>query len=415
MSQKSASPKRPPTSPSITAPAGFRAAAGTCGIKASGKPDLTLIVGDEGCVAAALFTRNKVKGAPVIVGKRHLGRGGVRAIVCNSGNSNVATGQQGIADAKAMCDAAAKAIGCEPTQVIPCSTGIIGRPLPMEKILPGIADVAQGLAAGPSVDAATAKAILTTDLVPKTALRTITLGGKTVTIGGICKGSGMIAPNLATMFAFITTDAAIGPIVLQRALTDAVNASFNRVTVDTDTSTSDAVIALASGKAGHRKITLPKGKAYDAFTAALTDLCQDLAYQLVKDGEGATKVYRVQVRGAKSMKDADRVGKSVAESPLVKCAVHGADPNWGRLAMAVGKSGAAVKPEQMELFIGGTAVYENAMPIQLTPATEKKLETVMAKPEITFEIDLHLGDAFCEWFGCDLSREYITINADYTT
>lgn len=400
---------------SITRPKGFRAAAGTCGIKASGKPDLALIVADRTCAAAGMFTRNKILGAPVIVGKRHLRNGKARAIVCNSGNSNVATGQRGIDDALAMCRAAAEAIGCDPREVLPCSTGIIGRPLPMQKITPGIASLVPRLGRGAEVDTATAQAILTTDLVRKTATRTVTLGGKRVTLGGICKGSGMIAPNLATMFAFITTDADIAPGSLKAALKAAVESSFNRVTVDTDTSTSDAVLLLAGGAAGHRPITSDSGKNYEAFRDALNDLCGDLAYQLVKDGEGATKVYRVKVKNAKSIKDADRVGRSVAESPLVKCAVHGGDPNWGRLAMAVGKSGAAVKPESLELFIEGIGVYENAMPIEQTPANIKRLDRAMGRREIAFTIDLNLGDAACEWLGCDLSRDYITINADYTT
>ncbi len=403
---------------SVTLPKGFRAAGGTCGIKASGKPDLAVIAADRACAAAGMFTRNRVLGAPVIVAKRHLGRaqhGQARAIVCNSGNSNVATGQAGVGDAIAMCHAVAESLGCDPGEVLPCSTGIIGRPLPMDKITPGIAEQVTRLHRGTDADREVATAILTTDLTTKAATRTVTLGGKRVHLGGVCKGSGMIAPSLATMLAFITTDADIAPALLHMSLRDAVAASFNRVTVDTDTSTSDAVLVLASGAAGNDAITQAEGQAFDHFRAALTDLCRDLAYQLVKDGEGATKVFRVVVRGAKSVKDADRVGRSVAESPLVKCAVHGNDANWGRLAMAVGKSGADLNPEKMELFIGKTAVYENAMPIRLTPAREAALEKLMAKPEVTFTIDLHRGDAACEWLGCDLSREYITINADYTT
>lgn len=406
--------KNPPVS-SLTKPKGFRAAAGTCGIKVSGKPDLMLLVADATCTAAGMFTRNKIKGAPVIVGKGHLRSGKARAIVCNSGNSNVATGRQGIEDARQMCRVAAEAIGCASREVIPCSTGIIGRPLPMEKITPGIRSLADQLGRGPAADAAAARAILTTDLVTKTATRSVILGGKRVTLGGICKGSGMIAPNLATMFAFITTDAQVSSPVLKSALQSAVAASFNRVTVDTDTSTSDAVLLLASGAAGNATIQEVTGKACDQFRAALTDLCGDLAYQLVKDGEGASRVVRVKVKNARSIRDADRVGRSVAESPLVKCAVHGSDPNWGRLAMAVGKSGAAVAPEALELFIGGIGVFENAMPIRQTAGNIRKLDRAMAKTEVIFTIDLHLGDADCEWLGCDLSRDYIRINADYTT
>ena len=238
---------------SVTLPKGFRAAGGTCGIKASGKPDLALIVADETCAAAGVFTRNKVLGAPVIVAKRHLGpeqHGRARAIVCNSGNSNVATGQAGVDDAIAMCRAAAEALACDPGEVLPCSTGIIGRPLPMGKIIPGIGDQVARLHRSPDADREVATAILTTDLTTKAATRTLTLDGTTVRLGGVCKGSGMIAPSLATMLAFITTDADIAPPVLHAALQEAVRASFNRVTVDTDTSTSDAVLVLATARPG---------------------------------------------------------------------------------------------------------------------------------------------------------------------
>jgi glutamate N-acetyltransferase/amino-acid N-acetyltransferase len=284
----------------------------------------------------------------------------------------------------------------------------------MDKVVPGIGKVVTKLARGKQADADTAKAILTTDLVPKVAKASFTLGNAKVSLGGICKGSGMIAPNMATMLGFITTDANITPPMLKAALVQAVNASFNRVTVDTDTSTSDAVIIMASGASGHPVISAP-GKAYDAFVAALTGLCQKLAYQLVRDGEGATKVFRVKVTGGKNEKDADKAGRAVAESPLVKTAIHGGDPNWGRLSMAVGKSGASFDPDKLELTIGGIAVYQNGLPIDMTPAVTKRLEKIMAKEQIDICSDLKAGHASVEWLGCDLSREYITINADYTT
>lgn len=399
---------------SVTAPGGFRAAGVTGGIKASGKPDVAIIVADECCVAAGVFTRNQVKGAPVIISQRHVRNGHARAIVCNSGCSNVATGQRGLDDAVAMCQDVAQRLGCDPHEVLVCSTGVIGRPLPMDKVRRGIELGCEALAAGPAADADAARAIMTTDLVPKHALREATVGGKTVRLGGIAKGSGMIAPNMATMLVFLTTDVAIDPKLLRQALCAATAASFNRISVDSDTSTSDSVLILASGAAKNRTITQP-GKALDAFTAALTDLCRDLAYQVIQDGEGATKVFRVQICGARSEKDADKVGRAVVDSPLVKTAVHGGDPNWGRLAMAVGKSGAAFDPAALRIAIGDTAVYEHEVPLDLTPAREKALEQVMAKKEITFRIDLGKGEAAAEWLGCDLSREYITINADYTT
>jgi len=409
-------PVAPKTLHSLTRPKGFSVASATCGMKPSGKPDLTIIAADKACPAAGVFTRNKVKGEPVKVALRHLrSTGGVlRAVVVNSGCSNVATGEQGRRDAVAMCAAVAEGLGCATKEVLPCSTGVIGRHLEMDKLLPGIAAAVPQLARGKQADGGAATAILTTDLVPKAASRTLTLGGKRITLGGVCKGSGMIAPNLATMLAFITTDAAVAPEILKTMLRQATSASFNRVTVDTDTSTSDSVILLASGAAGNRKVTT-HGKHYDALLDALTDLCRDLAYQLVCDGEGATKVFRVNVSGARSERDADKVGRSVAESPLVKTAVHGADPNWGRLAMAVGKSGAAVKPEQMSLSVGGVCVFRAGMPTALNAADQRRLAKAMAAYEVRFDIALGLGPSGCEWLGCDLSREYIRINADYTT
>ena len=409
------SPPVPPKSLiSVTLPQGFSAAGGTCGIKASGKPDLAVIAADRPVPAAGVFTKNKIKGEPVKVAMKHLRGGLLRAIVVNSGCSNVATGKPGEADAVEMCRVTAEHLGCKTTEVVPCSTGVIGRPLPMDKVTPGIGQVVGKLSRGKQADTDTATAILTTDLVPKAAKAKTSIGGKTVVLGGVCKGSGMIAPNMATMLAFITTDANITPALLKQALRQAVNASFNRVTVDTDTSTSDSVIVMASGAAGHALISTT-GTAYDTFVAGLTDVCQQLAYQLVRDGEGANKVFRVNVVGGKSEKDADKAGRAVAESPLVKTAIHGGDPNWGRLAMAVGKSGASFDPDRLVLSIAGTAVYQNGLPIKMTPAVTAKLEKAMAKEQIDIGIDLGAGDAAVQWMGCDLSREYIAINADYTT
>jgi len=395
----------------VTHPRGFRAAGGTCGIKASGKPDLVLIVADNTCAAAGMFTTSKVPGAPVIVSRRHVRGGKARAIVVNSGCSNVATGKDGERDALTMCRTLAEQVGCPLNQVLVCSTGIIGRRLPMQKITPGIASLYKDLAAGADVDAKVATAILTTDLVTKTASRTVNIAGQEVRLAGIAKGSGMIQPNMATMLAFITTDAAISPAMLRAALKDAVSATFNRTSIDHDTSTSDSAMILASGEAGNRPITA-KGKPFSAFAAALLEVCAELAYQIVKDGEGATKVFRVNVTGAKSMKDADRVGYTITGSPLVKTAVHGADPNWGRLAMAVGRSGAAVDPMKLTMSIGGIAVFAKGVNAD---ADLNALEAHMKGSEVQFDIDLGLGKHQAQWLGCDLSREYITINADYST
>lgn len=399
---------------SITQPQGFRAAGGTCGIKPSGKPDLALIVSDFPCAAAGVFTTNKVKGAPVLVSQKHVRNGKARAIVCNSGTSNVATGEQGLRDAEAMCAATAEALGIKPAEVLVASTGVIGHLLLMDKVLPGIEQLAPQLGRGKSADTAAADAILTTDLVRKTATRTLELSGKTVILGGICKGSGMIAPNMATMLAFITTDAAIAPGILKAALRYAVAQTFNRVSVDSDKSTSDSVMVLANGQAGHRSINAP-GKNLNLFTESLTELCRDLSYQLVKDGEGVTRLMRVRIVGAASEKDADRVGRSIVDSPLVKTALHGADPNWGRIAMAAGKADVKLSKDKLSIRIGGMSIYELGQPTKIGLNPPAKLEKAMGKKEVLIEVDLGLGQAEAEWLGCDLSRQYITINADYTT
>lgn len=416
MAKKKASSRSTTAARGVTWPGGFRAAAGTCGIKVSGKPDLTLIVADHLCDAAAVFTRNRMPGAPVIVGRQHIRSGKARAIVCNSGCSNVCTGERGVKDAKAMCHAVAQAIGddCKQNEVLPASTGVIGQFLPIDKITSGIAAIAPHLADGPATDEAAARAIMTTDLVPKTATRSCKIGGKTVRLAGICKGSGMIAPNMATMLAFLTTDAAIDGTLLRDALRHAAKQSFNRISVDDDTSTSDTVAIMASAEAGNRRIT-SAGKAFKIFTDALTDLCRDLAYQIVKDGEGATRVYRILVRTAKSERDADRIGRTLAASPLVKTAVHGGDPNWGRLAAAIGRSGAAINPTRLDIAIGGIRVCRSGLAAEQSATVTKKLEKLMTAAEVIYTIDLHLGRAQCEWLSCDLSREYIAINADYTT
>jgi len=406
--------KHGPANRSVTWPRGFRAAGVTCGIKPSGRPDLAVIAADRPAAAAAVFTRNRVPGAPVVVGKRHVRSGRLQAIVCNSGCSNVCTGKGGEADAKAMCRLTAEQVGCRAAHVLPSSTGVIGVRLPMDKVAAGIVAACTTLTSGKAADAAAATAILTTDLVTKHATRQLTLDGNQVRLGGIAKGSGMIAPNMATMLSYITTDAAIQPDLLKRALRDAANVSFNCISVDEDTSTSDTIAILASGAAENRDIKA-MGKDYAAFAEALTNLCRDLAYQVVKDGEGATKVFRVHVRGAASKRDADRVGKAMVGSPLIKTAVHGGDPNWGRMVMAVGRSGAKLTPAKLNMAIGDVAVCRHGANVQQTAATARKLDRLMAAKEITFVIDLGLGDAEAEWLGCDLSREYITINADYTT
>jgi len=401
----------------VTVPRGYRAGGMSCGAKASGKPDLTVIASDRPATAAGVFTRNAVVGAPVTVTREHLKTARTfRAIVCNSGVSNVATGQQGIAAAPAMCAGGGAAMNCPAKQVLVASTGVIGQPLPMGKITPGIESLCPKLTRGSQADKDAARAILTTDLVPKWAKQPI--GGKDAgqgTVAGIAKGSGMIAPNMATMLAFITTDAAVASGVLRQALREAVAQTFNRTSVDSDTSTSDMVLVLANGAAGAEPIERAEGKAYDAFCAALTEVCRSLAEQVVRDGEGATRLIRVEITGAATAKDADRVGRAIVDSPLVKTAVHGGDPNWGRLAMAVGKSGAKVDPATLGIGIGGVPVFEAGEPVKQTAVSAGKLARAMRARDVVITVAMGRGSAEATWLGCDLSREYITINADYTT
>lgn len=360
----------------------------------------------------------------MIAGKRHLRNGCAQAIVINSGIANDATGQEGVDNALSTCklvtqELAGVGISIQHRDVVPSSTGVIGPQLPMDKIARGVSQLVKKLARGPKADADAARGIMTTDLTPKSANASLKLGDKTVRLGGIAKGSGMIAPNMATMLVFLTTDAAISPAMLKLALREATAVSFNRISVDQHTSPSDTVAVLASGLAGNRVVTRP-GKALNLFTEKLTLLCNNLAYQIVKDGEGATRVFHVAVTGARTEREADRVAKAVVDSPLVKTAVHGSDPNWGRIVTAAGYSGARINPQTLSLTIGrgrpeSVCVFDKGVPRSLSAAQERRLEAAMKQKDVYFTLDLGRGEAGVNWLGCDLSREYIRINADYTT
>lgn len=411
-------------------PQGFYASGMACGIKNSGLPDLALIVADRACSAAGVFTKSRTLGAPVVVSRRHVRGGSARAIVVNSGNANACTGQRGQLDALTMCSAVGEAVSrrgpksmrsevITPKDVLVASTGIIGQPLPMEKIAEGIEDLAGRLSDDSKSVKNVAKAILTTDLRNKVSHRKIELSGKPVRITGVAKGSGMIAPNMGTMLVFITTDAAIAPVALRQALKQAAQNSFNRISVDQHTSPSDMALVLASGAAGN-PVLKDQHKELSVFQEALEAVCQDLAYQIVSDGEGATKIMRVLIKGASSEKQADKVGKAIVDSPLVKTAVHGADANWGRIVTAAGYSGAPIDTQKMSLFISSPSkqpicVFDKGRPAQLDQKQINHLASTMKKNEVIIEIGLGLGDVEVQWLGCDLSRQYITINADYTT
>ena len=400
------------TKGAITAAKGFRCGATACGIKASGALDLAVLVADQSCAAAAVFTTNTFCGAPVTVGREHLRGRRLQAVVVNSGVSNVATGRRGVADAKRMCKAVARAGRLAATNVLPASTGVIGQFLPMDKIERGIARVMGELSASSAAGAAFARAILTTDTRPKEAVETVRIGRGKITIGGAAKGSGMIAPNMATMLAFITTDAAVPPAFLQKALKAAADETFNRVTVDECPSTSDMVAVLAGGAVDHSPIR--PGKTAEAFAKALWAVCENLSLQIAADGEGATKTFEVSVTTAQTAAAAHRVARAVAGSLLVKTAIHGGDPNWGRIVQAMGASGVKMDPRKVRIRIGGQEIFKAGRPVS-GPNGMARIKKHLKGKHVVIAIDLAAGRASGRVVSCDLSREYVTINADYHT
>lgn len=394
----------------ITAPKGFQAAGVKAGIKKSGKEDLAVIYSDVPANIAGVFTTNLMAAAPVQVSKQVVQQGKAQAIVVNSGCANACTGEQGLADAKAMTELTAKALKLSADAVAVASTGVIGVNLPMDKIAQGIEKAVSALSYDGHDKAM--QAILTTDLVAKEQAYELSLGGKTVRLAGMAKGSGMIHPNMATMLCFITTDAQIAPEILQQALKEAVKVSFNMVTVDGDTSTNDMVLVLANGLAENEVITSTEQADYDAFAKALTALCIDLAKKVARDGEGATKFLEVQVKGAKDFAEGKTVAMSIAKSPLVKTAFFGEDPNWGRIVCAAGYAGVSFDPNVLSLELGGLKIVEKGQGIAVD---EKALKKVMAQPDIVLTLDLQQGDTAVTAWTCDFSYEYVKINGEYHT
>jgi glutamate N-acetyltransferase/amino-acid N-acetyltransferase len=395
----------------IAAAKGFLAAGVACGIKVSGKPDLGLLYCPSGARAAAVFTTNRIVSAGVQVCREHVKSRKVYGVVVNSGNANACTGKRGLANARKMCVAAARHMRSEPQQVLVASTGIIGEQLAMGKVTAGVALAASELADTAKAGQAFANAIMTTDTRPKQAVRTIRLGGTTVTLAGTVKGAGMIGPNMATTLLFLTTDAAVRKVPLTTALKHAVGASLNRLTVDGHQSTNDTAILLASELAGHRAIT-GRGPAYGKFQTALTDLCTDLARQMALDAEGATRVFKVVVEGAATTGEAARAARAVADYPLVKCAVHGGDPNWGRIICAVGSAGVRLNPERLSCRLDKLYVFRNGAPARFDP---KRAAGIVSQQEHTITVSLGAGSRSDFCYGCDLSAEYVHINADYHT
>ena len=391
---------------------GFRAAGVPAEIKYKGRNDVALVVADAPCAAAAVFTTNKVAAAPVVYDREIVKGGRVQAILTNSGCANACTGDEGLRDAKVSALATAGELGIRPEHVLVASTGVIGRRLPLDRLLAGMKRAAKGLGRTAAHGLAAEKAVMTTDTKPKQACVKTVIGGKTVTVGGMSKGSGMIEPNMATMLGFITTDAAISPAMLRRALGLAINRSFNRLVVDGDESTNDSVFLLASGAAGNAAITRG-GTDFDAFLEALAAVCVSLARQMAKDGEGATKFVTVTVKGAKTAHDAERAARAVAKSPLSKTSWFGRDPNWGRVLAAVGYSGAEVVDMKAEVFYGKEWAFRYG---RIADEKQlKRLEKVLKADEFAVTVDLHLGRYESTIYTCDFSLDYVHINADYTT
>ena len=398
----------------VTAAKGYEAASTAAGIKYQGRTDMALIYSQVPCVSAGTFTTNVVKAAPVKWDRQVVDSGaGVQAVVVNSGIANACTGEEGMEYCKETAEAAAKALNIDAAGVLVGSTGVIGMQLPMQKLVDGIQVLAGKKAEGLQSGHDAALAIMTTDTVEKEMAAEIEIGGKTVTIGGMSKGSGMIHPNMCTMLAFITTDAAITKEALQKALSEDVEDTYNMISVDGDTSTNDTAILLANGLAGNQEITYASPE-YETFKEALHMVNETLAKKMAGDGEGATALFEVKVVGAESIKQAKTLAKSVVCSNLTKAAIAGHDANWGRILCAMGYSGAQFDPEKVDLFFeskaGKLQIIENGV---ATDYSEELATKILSEPEITATADIKMGDYSATAWGCDLTHEYININADY--
>jgi len=394
--------------PNARAVAGFRFAGVSAGIKkAVGALDLGLIVADRPAAAAAVFTTNRVMAAPVMIARARIRRGRLQAVAANSGCANCFTGKAGLKLAADSCDALAREIGCAPELVAPCSTGVIGHRYDLEKYRDGLRRAVDSLGEDKLPDFA--RAIMTTDTRPKVASVSLRLGGAEITIAGAAKGAGMIAPRMATLLGFIVTDAKVAAPALRSALRRAMPASFNAITIDGDVSTNDTVILMASGAAGNRALNR---RELQAFERAIAAVSRALARELVHDGEGATRLVTVEVRGARSQADALKAARQIANSPLVKTAFFGCDPNVGRIVGAAGAAGVALDPDRLELYVGGVKIAARGAII--TEALGK-VAAVMSRREFTIRLDLKLGKSGATILTCDLSLEYVRINAEYTT
>ena len=394
-------------------PRGFRFAATACGLKKTGALDLAIFASDVPASAAAVFTQNLVVAAPVTLSKKHLqlSKGRMRALVVNAGNANCATGPQGDAASLRMVEETAKRLRVPPEEVFVCSTGVIGVQLPPEKIVRALPSLARNCRPSARSFAELSLAICTTDTRPKTAAASFKIAGKRIHLVGCAKGAGMIHPNMATMLAFVATDATISPRLLQKILNEVTKRTFNAISVDGDTSTNDTLLVLANGEAGTPLIE--KGsKAHRAFTAALEEVCQSLALQIVADGEGAQRVIEIEVRRAKSEAAARRIAETIATSPLVKTAFAGGDPNWGRIFAAAGRSGVKFDPSLVDIKMAGFPVLRKGQPLGFN---ERAASNKLLSDHVALIVDLHAGDATARYWTCDFTAEYVRINASYRT
>jgi glutamate N-acetyltransferase / amino-acid N-acetyltransferase len=408
-------------------PRGFRFASASAGLKKRGHTgtlDVALIVSDPPASAAAVFTQNLVQAPPVVLSREHVraSAGAMRAVIVNSGNANCSVGPGGMVASRATADRVAELLGCGAKQVVVCSTGVIGVPLPVERILKAAPGLAESLAFSPRAFDGLTRAIMTTDTRPKRAAASCRIGSpmgtKTVRVAGCAKGAGMIHPNMATMLSFVVTDAAVTPDVLDCALREVVNRTFNCITVDGDSSTNDTLLVLANGASGAQKITEADGAEYKTFVAALEEVCKTLAIGIVEDGEGATHLVEVEVRGAPSDSAAKKVAETIALSALVKTAIAGADPNWGRILAAAGRSGVPFNPDHAEIWLGGMKMYgppKGASYSIALPLDERAAHKRLQKKDVPIVIDLHAGSGVARMWTCDFTKEYVHINASYRT
>jgi glutamate N-acetyltransferase/amino-acid N-acetyltransferase len=393
------------TSGGVTSPKGFLAGAASAGIKHADERrlDLGILFSEGPCAAAAVFTTNLVKAASVILDGQRLKTGKARAVVVSSGCANACTGRQGMADAEEMAELAARHTGLEAEDVLVASTGVIGVCLPMERIRSAVPEIKLSVEGGHDI----ARAIMTTDTVPKE----VAMEAGDFTIGGIAKGSGMIHPNMATLLCFLTTDASVDAHFLQQALREAVDMSFNMVSIDGDNSTNDMVLLMANGLSGGKPV-VPGSRQAEVFQKALNQVCIYLARAIARDGEGATRLIEVTVSRAENLADARLAARTIVGSSLVKAAVHGCDPNWGRVVVAAGRSGAMVDMDKIGLEIDGVTVLRAGAPV---PFNREKVVKILGGKEVPISLNLNLGNARATAWGCDLSAEYVKINADYTT